>query len=107
MAFYKIGSSAMCSSWMRRKQQEVQEGMEKLPAEVAQGGAEESPVEATPSEDEDSAAAASSEPAAKQEPTIAIEAQDATETKPLLISEQDPAPPVQGENGARSNASVH
>lgn len=107
MAFYKIISSAMCSSWTRRKQQEVQEGMEKLPAEVAKGGAEENPVEATPSEDEDSAVAASSEPAAKQEPTVTIEAQDATETKPLLISEQDPAPPVQGENGASSNASVH
>ena len=107
MAFYKIESSAMRSSWTRRKQQEVQEGMEKLPAEVAQGGAEENPVEATPSEDEDTAAAASSKTAAEQEPTVAIEAQDATETKPLLVSEQDPAPPAQGESGARSNASAH
>ena len=73
--------------------------MEKLPTEVAQGGATDEPVEATPSDDEDTAAALASQPAAEGKPTVAIEAQDATETKPLLVSEQDPepAPPVQGE----------
>lgn len=70
--------------------------MEKLPAEVAQGNGEEKPVEATASDDEDRAAAMSSESAAKEEPTMPIEAQDATETKPLLAAEQDPTPPVQG-----------
>ena len=73
--------------------------MEKLPSEVAQGSAADKPVEATPSDDEDTAAALASQPAPEGEPTVAIEAQDATETKPLLVSEQDsaPAPPVQGE----------
>ncbi len=70
--------------------------MEKLPAEVAQGSAEEKPVEATASDDEDRAAALSSEAVAKEEATAPIVAQDATETKPLLASEQDPAPHVQG-----------
>ena len=96
--------SAAGSSWTR-KTQDVQEGMEKLPAEVAQGSGEEKPVEATASDDEDRAAAMSSEPAAKEEPTVPIEAQDATETKPLLAAEQDPAPPVQG--GSRCLSRQH
>ena len=70
--------------------------MEKLPAEVAQGDEKEKPVEATASDDEDRAAAISSEPAAKEELTVPLEAQDATETEPLLASEQDPAPSVKG-----------
>ena len=70
--------------------------MEKLPAEVSQGGGEEKPVEATASDDEDRAAAITSEPAAKEEAAVPLEAVDATETKPLLAAEQDPAPPVQG-----------
>lgn len=89
-----------CSSWSRKKA-EIQEGMKKLPAEVAQGSAAEMPEEATPSDDEDTAAAAaaiSAHSAAGEKHTVAIEAQDATETKPLLVSEQDPAPPVQGES---------
>ena len=89
------GSYAACSSWTR-KTQDVQEGMEKLPAEVAQGGEEEKPVEATASDDEDRAAAISSEPAAKEVSTVPMEAVDVTETKPLLAAEQDPAPRVQG-----------
>ena len=72
--------------------------MEKLPSEVAQGSAKDKPVEATPSDDEDAAAALMAQPEAEGEPTVTIDAQDATETKPLLVSEQDPAPapPVQG-----------
>ena len=88
-------SYVACSSWTR-KTQDVQEGMEKLPADVAQGGEEEKPVEATASDDEDRAAAIDSEPAAKEESSVPMEAVDVTETKPLLAAEQDPAPPVQG-----------
>ena len=83
--------------------------MEKLPSEVAQGSAKDEPVEATPSDDEDTAATLASQPAAEGEPTVTIDAQDVTETKPLLLAEQDPAPtpPVQGKGSLLVKVAQH